>query len=228
MPECDGNERRGPLASAEPSGDSGGMSDQHPAIVSAVVLVGGRASRMGGGDKPLLEVGGATLLARAVHALRDAGCRPVVAVGPELDASAPVHWVREQPPFGGPVAALAAALDGADAGEWTVLLAGDLPRADEIVPRLVAGIPESADGVVFIADGHPQWLSGIYRTSALRRALAELGDRVAGTSCRALLGDLELVLLADHDGLTIDVDTPEDLARARRRDSVSGDGGDHT
>ncbi|MFE6997147.1 molybdenum cofactor guanylyltransferase [Microbacterium sp. NPDC057659] len=193
------------------------MSDQHLPSISAVVLVGGRASRMGGGDKPLLDVGGMTLFGRAVRALQDAGCMPIVAVGPELDASAPVLWVREQPPFGGPVAALAAALTAADAGEWTVLLAGDLPRADEVVPQLVASVFEGGDGAVFIADGRPQWLSGIYRTEALRRELAALGDRVSGASCRALLGDLDLdlVLLPDDDGLTADVDTPEDLARAR-------------
>ncbi|MFE6735250.1 molybdenum cofactor guanylyltransferase [Microbacterium sp. NPDC057650] len=193
------------------------MSDQDPASLSAVVLVGGRASRMGGGDKPLLDVGGTTLFARTVGALQDAGCRPIVAVGPELDACAPVLWVREEPPFGGPVAALAAALDGADAGEWVALLAGDLPRAHEAVPLLVAHIPERSDGVVFVADGHPQWLAGVYRTATLRRQVAELGDRVAGASCRALLGELDLVLLPDDDGLTADVDTPEDLARARGR-----------
>ncbi|MDR2998284.1 MAG: molybdenum cofactor guanylyltransferase [Microbacterium sp.] len=193
------------------------MNAQHPVDVGAVVLVGGRASRMGGGDKPLLDVGGTTLFARAVRALQHAGCRTIVAVGPELDASAPVRWVREEPPFGGPVAALAAALEGTDAGEWTVLLAGDLPRADEAVPQLIARIPALSDGAVFVADGHPQWLSGVYRSSALRRALAELGDGVSGASCRALLGGLDLTLLPDDDGVTADVDTPEDLARARGR-----------
>lgn len=195
------------------------MSDlaPHPASIGAVLLVGGRASRMGGGDKPLLDVGGASLFARAARALQNAGCRPIVAVGPELDASADVRWVREEPPFGGPVAALAAALDDAEAGDWTVLLAGDLPRADELVPRLLAGRSESTAGTVFVADRHPQWLAGVYRTSALRRALADLGGEVAGASCRALLGELELTLLPDDDGVTADVDTPDDLARARLR-----------
>ncbi|UJP10141.1 NTP transferase domain-containing protein [Microbacterium sp. KUDC0406] len=224
------------------------MSDQPPASIGAIVLVGGRASRMGGGDKLLFDVGGATLFARAVHALQDAGCRPITAVGPELDAAAPVRWVREEPPYGGPVAALAAALADGHAGgsghrgaaktvptaphagdertfpsrtevepDWTVLLAGDLPRADDLVPRLVARIPENADGSVFVADGHPQWLAGIYRTSVLRGALADLGDGAAGVSCRALLGGLDLTPLPDVDGVTVDVDTPEDLARARER-----------
>ncbi|REJ08707.1 hypothetical protein DY023_00515 [Microbacterium bovistercoris] len=193
------------------------MSDQHPADVGAVVLVGGRASRMGGVDKPLLDVGGATLFARAVRALQEAGCRPITAVGPEFDASADVRWVREEPPFGGPVAALAAALDGADAGEWTVLLAGDLPRSDELVPLLLAGRSASTAGTVFVADGHPQWLAGVYRTSALRGALAELGGDVAGASCRALLAGLDLTLLPDDDGVTADVDTPDDLTRERLR-----------
>lgn len=181
--------------------------------LGAIVLVGGRASRMGGQAKPLLDVGGQTLFARTVAALQDVGCAPIIAAGPVLDRDAPVRWVREDPPFGGPVAAIAAALDETRA-EWTLLLAGDLPRVDEIVPRLIQRMPD-ADGIVFLADGHPQWLAGLYRTAALRRAVARLGDAVAGASCRALLGDLYLTFLPDDDGVTLDVDTPADLARAR-------------
>lgn len=194
----------------------------------AILLVGGRSRRMGGGTKPLLEVGGETLFARAVRAVTDAGCAPIVAAGPVLDEAAPVEWVREDPPFAGPVAAIAAALDrvATPGPGWTILLAGDLPRAERVVRRLIevvdpdAATPDAAEtdavqAVVFTADGHPQWLAGAYRTSALRAAVGRLGDDVGDASCRALLGGLEIAWLTDEDEITADIDTPADLQRLR-------------
>ncbi|HUB11630.1 MAG TPA: NTP transferase domain-containing protein, partial [Acetobacteraceae bacterium] len=38
--------------------------------IAGVILAGGRATRLGGGDKPLMQVGDAPMLARIVAALR--------------------------------------------------------------------------------------------------------------------------------------------------------------
>lgn len=201
--------------------------------LGAILLVGGRATRLGGGVKPLLEVGGETLLSRTVRAVADAGCAPIIAVGPELDRDVQVRWVREDPPFSGPAAGIAAGVsavaraeragdsgDGGncDAPEWTLVLAGDLPHVGRVAARLTraaASAPTSAEAVVFTADGHPQWLAGVYRTAALRAAVRAAGDDLAGASCRALLGGLEITWLADEDGITTDIDTPADLTRTR-------------
>lgn len=199
------------------------------ASIGAVVLVGGRARRMGGAAKHLLELGGSTPWNRTLDALAENGISPVVAVGPapadgvaRADA-APVRtvtWVREDPPFGGPVAALAAALSRPeldDAVEF-LLLAGDLAHPKAVVARLVESDPtrldRSPDTVVFRAGEHPQWLAGRYCAAAVRAALAALGE-VDGASCRALLGGLPIRWIADEDGITADIDTPADLERAR-------------
>ena len=215
------------------------------ASVGAVVLVGGRARRMGGAAKHLLDLGGSTPWERTLAALARSGIAPVVAVGPahtgeERIGSAPadaVIRVREDPPFGGPVAALAAALTPAaldDAAE-ILLLAGDLVDPEAVVARLARssasgadaaraeagpGVPADpvtaspVDAVVFRAAGQPQWLAGRYRTAAVRAALAALGE-VDGASCRALLGGLPIRWIPDEDGITADIDTPDDLERAR-------------
>ncbi|MGF2950031.1 molybdenum cofactor guanylyltransferase [Microbacterium alcoholitolerans] len=192
--------------------------------VGAILLVGGRSRRMGGGLKPLIEFGGRTLFARSVTAMSDARCAPIIAAGPVLDERAPVRWVREDPPFSGPVAGIAAAMRMLAPGEnpkWMLILAGDLPHVHPVVARLTAAVasdasaPDASDAIVFRAGGHPQWLAGIYRTDALRSALADLGSGAADASCRALLGGLEIAWLTDHDGITADIDTPADLARAR-------------
>ncbi|PKI89740.1 molybdenum cofactor guanylyltransferase [Actinomycetales bacterium SN12] len=195
-----------------------------PFTLGAILLVGGRSTRLGGGFKPLLEVGGQTLLSRSVTAATDARCAPILVVGPELDPDAPVRWVREEPPFAGPAAGIAAAVSALDDGpgdegvpEWMLVLAGDLPHVDRVAARLktaACAAASGADGIVFTAGGHPQWLAGIYRTAALVAAVGAAGE-LTGASCRALLGGLDITWLADEDGITADIDTPADLARVR-------------
>ena len=60
-----------------------------------MVLAGGRAERLGGEDKAALDVGGATLLERALAAVAPA--RRVVVVGDERPTARPVLWTREHP-----------------------------------------------------------------------------------------------------------------------------------
>ncbi|MBL0705001.1 NTP transferase domain-containing protein [Sinomonas sp. JC656] len=108
-------------------------------MFDAVVLAGGRASRLGGYPKPQLEYRGATLLEHALRAV--ARARTVVVVGPapgepggpalpgragtesacpegrkpeahegRLDFPPSVLFTREEPRFAGPLAALGAGL----------------------------------------------------------------------------------------------------------------------
>ncbi len=190
--------------------------------LGAILLAGGRAMRMQGATKPLLDIGGRTLLATAVAAARDAGAMPVTVVGPVLDATLPVAWVREDPPFAGPAAAIVSALQSwplDTAPEWTLLLACDLPAAGAAVRRLTTDLPllpTESDGMC-LADSasRPQWLVGIYRTRALRAAASVLPDAGRDASVRALIDDLALTVIAVDDGLIDDVDTWEDLSRAR-------------
>lgn len=207
--------------------------------VGAILLAGGRGARVDGAAKPLFEVGGRTLLQGAVDAVREAGADPIVVVGPVLDDALPVRWVREDPPFGGPAAAVVAALRASalhtsastsDASastpdpEWTLLLACDLARPDAAVRRLLDDLPlfpTDTDGVCLAdAGSRPQWLTGAYRTAALRRAAASLPGAGRDAPMRALLDDLAIAVVRVPDGVVADVDTWEDLERARRADTA--------
>lgn len=184
--------------------------------LAAVLLAGGRGSRMGGIRKPLLEVGGTTLLDAAHRAAAAAGCDPIVLVGPPDDAHAHLTWIREDPPFTGPVAAIIAALTLLTAPR-TLVLACDLPRAEDAVHALLAA-PAAADGVCLAdADGRRQWLTGLYRTDALRVAAERIADAGRDASARALLGGLVIRGVPTSDEVVQDVDTWDDLTRARRR-----------
>ncbi|MBC6496647.1 molybdenum cofactor guanylyltransferase [Microbacterium sp. 4-7] len=108
---------------------------------AAIILAGGRASRLDGTAKPLLEVGGRTLLDRAIAAVD--GCDPIVVVGPPAPTRVRVAWTRETPEFGGPVAGIAAGLALVDTAD-VLLLAADLPNAEGAVALLRRHPPLSA------------------------------------------------------------------------------------
>ncbi|MFC5287935.1 NTP transferase domain-containing protein [Actinokineospora guangxiensis] len=175
---------------------------------AAIVLAGGRGSRLGGLDKPALAIGGATLLDRAVEAAAGAG--RVVVVGPERPCSRPVTWTREAEPGSGPVAAVAAGLAVVGAVEVVVLLAADLPAVTSDAVALVRAAALPAGAVLVDGDGRDQWLLSAWPAAALRAAFA-----APGRGLHATLGPLGPARVADVAGASADVDTPEDLARWR-------------
>lgn len=190
-----------------------------PAPYDAVVLAGGSGRRLGGVDKPALLVGGTTLLDLALAAVSDAS--RVVVVGPERALPPAVVQVREQPPGGGPAAALGAALPHVHAGV-AVVLAADLPS---ITGAVVAALREAAvghDGALLVDDeGQDQLLTAAWSTGALRSALPgrDLSDR----PLRPVLSGLEVARVRAADlGLRgwADCDTAADLDRARREASA--------
>ena len=189
------------------------VTEDAAVTVDAILLAGGRASRVDGAAKPLFEVNGRTLLRAGYEAVRAGGARKIVVVGPRLDDDLAVTWTREDPPFGGPVAALIAALTDVDAAEVFVL-ACDLPTAGPAVAALPDPLPPAVDGAC-LDDGRRQWLIGRYRTAALRAAASGLRDRGRDAAMRAVLGGLRIEPVAVDPALTRDVDTWDDLRAAR-------------
>jgi molybdopterin-guanine dinucleotide biosynthesis protein A len=132
--------------------------------VDAVVLAGGRASRLGGADKPALVVGERSLLASVTAAAAAAGARVVVVVGPPRPGlvltAGRLRVVREDPPGSGPVPALRRGLAEV-AAPWVLVLAADLPfiRAGHLTSLLAAAAgarPAAGPGPADDA-GRPQW-----------------------------------------------------------------------
>jgi molybdopterin-guanine dinucleotide biosynthesis protein A len=205
-----------------------------PTAFDAVLLAGGRASRVGGDDKTAFTSGGARLLDLSIAAA--GGAVALVIVGPrdasELPATAVV--TREDPAWAGPVAALAAGLDAVDRpSPATLVLACDLPRAPDAMRALregrggargILGGPavhdadrsDDRDGRIAVdASGRRQPLLALYRTDALRGRLDALRAEgpLAGLSMRRLLAGLDLVEVPVGDELCADVDTPDDVTR---------------
>lgn len=111
-----------------------GLPDATVTVVAydAVVLAGGSARRLGGADKPGVRVGGRALLDRVLAACAGAGVTVVVAE--PRPTARPVRWAREDPPGGGPLAALDAGLRHTTA-PYVVVLSADLPFLEEKTVR---------------------------------------------------------------------------------------------
>lgn len=178
-----------------------------------IVLAGGRARRLGGADKPSLDVGGTSLLDRVLGAVQPAGQR--IVVGPPRALPSDVLQVREDPPASGPLAATAAGLALAQA-DVVLLLAADLPRIGPAVPALLAELAGSDADAAALADptGRLNLLASAWRAAALRTALAAVGVP-AGRPMRDLLRHAHVRALADPDGWGRDCDTWADVAAAR-------------
>ena len=182
---------------------------------TALILTGGRSTRMGR-DKAGTTVGGVTMLDQLLLTLPSTV--PVVVAGPKPEHPVrPVVARQEEPPGGGPVAGVAAAL-AAVTTDVVGVLAVDVPGGAGLLVELVAELAAgSADALLPQGgDGTPQPLCAAYRTAALRQALRRLGDP-HGRSVRDLTELLAVAVrpLDPSDTRVVDADTPEELAALR-------------
>jgi molybdenum cofactor guanylyltransferase len=157
-----------------------------------VVLAGGLARRMGGGDKPLREIGGRTILARVVARLEpQCECLIINANGdPQRFASFGLPVVADGvEDYAGPLAGILAGLDWAAANRpnaaFVLSAPGDcpfLPR--DLVARLgQAVIADNAELAVAASQGQPHPVIGLWSVAlrdALRWALVSEGLRKVG------------------------------------------------
>ncbi len=144
-----------------------------------VLLAGGLARRMGGGDKPMRTIGGRTILERVIARLSpqcsglilNANGDPARFAGFSLQVVA-----DDVPDFPGPLAGILAALDWTAANrpetEWVLSAAGDcpfLPR--DLVTRLhEARARENAQLAMAASGGQSHPVIGLWRV-ALREEL---------------------------------------------------------
>jgi molybdopterin-guanine dinucleotide biosynthesis protein A len=179
---------------------------------AAVILAGGAGRRLGGPGKPLLPVRGRAMLDRVLDAVADAAQRIVVGPG-SLPVPAGVRVVTEEPPGGGPVAALAAGLSLVTA-PLTALLAADLPLLTNAAVKTLLQEARQ-DGALYVdQDGRRQFLCGAWRTEALRNALPA---EPAGAALKHVLAGLrvtEVAAAGTGPPPWYDCDEPGDLRRA--------------
>ena len=150
-----------------------------------LVLAGGLARRMGGGDKPLLEINGETILSRALSRFRPQ-CTGIVinANGDPKRFSAlndPVV-ADSVPDFAGPLAGVLAGLDWAAKNapgiEWIVTVPGDCPFLPRDLVAKLHAVRQASNAPLACAKtgGRMHPVAGVFPLSLrenLRAALTE-------------------------------------------------------
>lgn len=184
-------------------------------MIAAVVLAAGASTRLGK-PKQLVAIAGETLLERAVHTAREAGCSPVVVVlgarhieileHSKLGNAVPVinsEWMEGMASS----IRLGVTTLGSVAGvvEGVLLLACDQPAATASHLRALMTSHEMIASAYAGRRGVPAY----FPASAFAGLLELRGDRGA----RELLQTAKAINLPDGE---VDVDTVEDLARAEK------------
>jgi molybdopterin-guanine dinucleotide biosynthesis protein A len=198
-----------------------------------VLLAGGLARRMGGGDKPMRQIGGRTILDRVIARLAPQ-CDGLI-----LNANGdPARFASFGLPviadgvadFPGPLAGILAALDWAAANrpdvQWMLSAAGDcpfLPR--DLVARLhAARIEQDAQLAVAASDGQSHPVIGLWSVSLreeLRHALVvEDIRRIDRWTARYRLATVEWPV--DVLDPFFNANTMDDIAAAERLAALDG------
>jgi molybdenum cofactor guanylyltransferase len=159
------------------------------APVCGIILAGGLARRMGGGDKPLKEIAGRPILAHVIARLKPQCAQLVLNANgdPARFASFGLPVIADDvPDFAGPLAGILAGLDWAGANarpcEHAVSVAADTPFIPrDLVARLQAArVGEACDIAVAASGGRTHPVIALWPValrSELRRALVEEGER---------------------------------------------------
>ncbi|MFZ8982129.1 MAG: molybdenum cofactor guanylyltransferase, partial [Candidatus Nanopelagicales bacterium] len=121
--------------------------------LAAIVIAGGEGRRFGADKLALRDAQGMGLLEATIASLGEVA-EPIIVVGPERPVARDVIWAREDPPGGGPCAALIAGVAHVPEGVTHVaVLAGDAPTGGRAIPALRQVIDDAAAAVVTDSSG---------------------------------------------------------------------------
>ena len=198
----------------------------HPQTLG-VVLAGGLARRMGGGDKASIRIGGTTVLDRVIERLKPQCARVILNVNadPERFAATGLPVVADSVPVHpGPLAGILAGLDWAakqtDAIDWIVSVPSDCPfLPHDLIARLHQARIDSGAALACASSGartHP--VVGLWPQTLredLRHALTQEGVRKVGAWTTRYR-----VAIAEWPAAPVDpffnINTPEQAAEAQR------------
>lgn len=197
------------------------IDPREPGDIVAVVLAAGSASRFGT-TKQLVEIDGRPLVRHAVEIAHAAGLKKVLVVtgheagrvaGAVMDING-VEVIDNPDHASGQSTSLVAGLDAAErsGARAVVVLLADQPGIDPAFIAEVVGA-SSATGAARArytdGPGHPVVIA--------RRHWSAVRARVSGDEgARSVLGDLDVVDVPVDTPAPVDVDTPDDVAGAKK------------
>ena len=196
-----------------------------------MIQAGGKSTRMGGRPKALMEIGGRRIVERVVAALRPVVDDLLVVTNtPELYAFLGLPLVPDVYPDHGSLGGIYSGLKAAP-GEAAFTVACDMPFLHPEVVRLVVGQAGRGDVVIPRVGEQLETLHAVYGKACLphieERLLAGR-FKIVGFFERVRVVEIPAAEVARHrdpELVFMNVNTPEELARARQLDAGLGPGG---
>jgi molybdopterin-guanine dinucleotide biosynthesis protein A len=198
--------------------------------ISGAILAGGKATRLGGGEKALLRLGGIPLLERVAEALRPLFPELLVvtprpdSLGETAEGLVPVRDIHEG---AGPLGGIHAAM-GACTKTRLFVVSCDLPFLDPAVVSVVAEHAGEADLVLPRVGGRTHVLHALYERSLREQAdrLLLAGERrvrgLAAPDRTLCLEEGDFACVPGFERSFLNINSAEDLERARE---MLGDAG---
>lgn len=193
--------------------------------VTGVIQAGGRSTRMGGEPKALIELGGRRIVERVLAAIAPVVDDVLVVTStPERYAFLGLPMVGDVFPEGGSLGGIYSGLAAAS-GEAVFTVACDMPFLRSDVARLVVARADEADVVIPRLGDQLETLHAVYgkrclphmeeRLRAGRLKIVGFFDRVRVVE----VPEADVRRLADPEVVFMNVNTPDELARARELDA---------
>jgi molybdopterin-guanine dinucleotide biosynthesis protein A len=192
---------------------------------SALIFAGGRATRLGGVNKALLDVGGTSIVGRILASLGPlVDERVLLANDAALAEQADVRLVFDPSPHAGVLPALAAGLEAAE-GDLCLAVACDMPFVSRRLFEHLLEVQQHFDADVVIprTAGFLEPMHAIYRRlptlEAIRAALQRGEQRMISYLSAVRVREIDETEWRELDPqgtAFFNVNTPEDLAEARR------------
>jgi molybdopterin-guanine dinucleotide biosynthesis protein A len=202
----------------------------------AIVLAGGRSSRMGTAKAALPMGNGISVIGRIVGELRKLFSTIVIVAAPAAqepfalesdlagvisEGTADIKIIRDDIAFAGPVRAIAAALT-AGSGDRAFTCSCDLPLLKSSVAAALLAMLGQHDAVIPVVDGKLQMLHAVYHrrcADAMRDMEARGNRRLAGLAeivDARMVGEDELRIIDPKLESFFNLNTPADYDDLRR------------
>ena len=186
--------------------------------LAAAILIGGRASRMGGVRKALLTLGGRPIIDRQLDVLRDLASPVFLVASAETPADVNLALVRDEFPDHGSLGGIYTAI-ARSPHDRTLVVGCDLPFLNRALLEHMAGV--DADLVIPRTTRGYEPLCAVYSRACLdsirgRLMRRELEASRLPDSVRVVEVGPEVLAAYDPDDLLfVNVNTPHDYERAK-------------
>jgi molybdopterin-guanine dinucleotide biosynthesis protein A len=186
--------------------------------ISAAILTGGRATRMGGARKATLTLGGLRIIDRQLAVLQHVSDTIFIVSSSDAPADAPLEIVRDRYPDHGALGGIYTAIE-ASPSDRTLVVGCDMPFLN--APLLAHMAEIDADLVIPRTERGYEPLCAVY-SKACARSIRERLERhelhasvlPAGVGV-AEIGPEILAAYDPHGLLFVNVNTPHDYERAK-------------